>query len=259
MKIAANGLSFHYRIDGREGAPWILFSNSLATNLSMWDEQVAALGDAYRILRYDQRGHGLTDAPKGPYHFGMLVADAIALMDALSIARAHFVGLSMGGMTGLGLGQRHRARFDRLVICDCGPASSPQSAQQWAERIAVAEKDGMEALVDSTLARWFPAETIAANPPFIDKVRGMIRSTPVNGYVGCAEALSNFDFRPGLAGIAPPVQLMVGTKDAMVSGIKAIHAAIPGATLVELEGAGHLSNLDASGSFTRALRDFLKN
>ena len=181
----------------------------------------------------------------------------MALFDALSIARAHFVGLSMGGMTALGLAQRHRERVNKLVACDCGPASSPQSAAQWEERIALAKEKGMEALVDQTLGRWFPAELIAANPPFIDKVRAMIRTTPANGFIGCAGALSNFDFRAGLGAMNLAVLLIVGTKDAMVPGIKSINANIPGSKLVELEGAGHLSNLDASASFTRAVQDFL--
>jgi 3-oxoadipate enol-lactonase len=115
----------------------------------------------------------------------------------------------------------------------------------------------MEALVDQTMGRWFPAETIAANPPFIGKVRNMIRTTPVNGFTGCAAALSDFDFRAGLGAMKLPTLLIVGTRDATVSGIKAINAGIPGSKLVELEGAGHLSNLDAAAGFTRAVRDFL--
>src|ERR1700719_981653 len=110
MRISANGINFNTRIDGPEGAPWLILSNSLMTNLSMWDEQVTALKDRYRILRYDQRGHGGTDAPAGPYNFDLLAADVIALMDALAIKRAHFAGISMGGMTALLLAQRHPQR-----------------------------------------------------------------------------------------------------------------------------------------------------
>ena len=118
MKTRANGISFNYKIDGREDAPWLILSNSLATDLHMWDEQANQLKGSFRILRYDQRGHGLTEAPAGRYTFELLMADVVALMDALKIARAHWCGISMGGATGMGLAQRHADRFGRFVICD---------------------------------------------------------------------------------------------------------------------------------------------
>ena len=257
MQIKANDITFNYRIEGPEGAPWLVFSNSLATNLSMWDEQAAALNKSFRILRYDQRGHGGTEATDGRYNFDLLVADVIGLFDALSIKRAHFVGISMGGMTGLALASKHPDRVDRLLVCDCGPASSPASAQQWEERIAIAQKDGIEPLVDATARRWFPPEFIESNPAVFQEACDMIRKTPVKGFIGCAGALANYDLRPGLPGISAPTLLIVGTKDATVPGIKAINAAIPGSKLVELEGAGHLSNLEQPGNFTGALQQFL--
>src|SRR5262245_26090253 len=189
MKAQANGISINYQIDGPEGAPWLIFSNSLITNLSMWDDQAAALKNDFRVLRYDQRGHGGTDAPAGKYSFDMLTKDVIGLMDALSIRKAHFCGISMGGMTALFLGQRHADRFDKIIPCDCGPASTPQSAQQWKERIDLGAEKGMEALVDVTVNRWFPSEFVATKAPVLDKIRGMIRSTPYNGFAGCAYAL----------------------------------------------------------------------
>src|SRR5689334_15997665 len=201
MKIKANGINFNCAISGREGAPWVVFSNSLMTNLSMWDEQATALAGDFRVLRYDQRGHGGTDAPSGAYSFNTLTADVVALFDALGIKRAHFVGLSMGGMAAVALAENYPDRVDRIVPCDCGPASTPQSAQQWEERIALAKAHGMEALVEPTAGRWYPPEFAAANKPIVDKVRQMIRTTPLNGFAGCASALSNFDLRPGLSGI----------------------------------------------------------
>ena len=142
MKIKTNGITINYQIDGPEGAPWIVFSNSLATSMAMWDEQAAALKDSFRVLRYDQRGHGGTDAPAGRYPFDTLLADALGLLDALSVKKAHFAGLSMGGATALGLAERHSGRFDRIIVCDSPCQSTPQSSQQWEERIAVAQKDG---------------------------------------------------------------------------------------------------------------------
>src|ERR1700738_1251638 len=115
MRINANGINFNTQIDGPESAPWLVLSNSLLTNLSMWDDQGAALKSSFRILRYDQRGHGGTQAHEGRYSFDLLVADIIALLDMLGIRRAHFCGLSMGGMTALFLAQSHPQRFDRII------------------------------------------------------------------------------------------------------------------------------------------------
>jgi 3-oxoadipate enol-lactonase len=257
MKIKANGITFYCQIDGREGAPWVVFSNSLMTNLSMWDEQADALGDAFRVLRYDQRGHGGTEAPAGAYSFDMLAADVVALFDALDIKRAHFVGLSMGGMTAVALAEQHPNRVDRIVAADCGPASTPQSAQQWEERMNLGRAGGMEALVEPTATRWFPAEYVAANPARVDKVRAMIRTTPLNGFIGCALALSNFDLRPGLGAIRNPVHFLCGTKDPILPGTKALNAGIAGSKFTEIPGAGHISNIENPGLFTRTVKEFL--
>src|SRR5688572_8611537 len=133
MKVKANGISINYQIDGVEGAPWLVLSNSLATTHAMWDDQARAFAGSFRVLRYDQRGHGETEAPAGRYSFEQLIADAVALLDALSIKRAHFVGLSMGGATALGLTQLHPDRLDRVIACDSPCQSTPASAQQWEE------------------------------------------------------------------------------------------------------------------------------
>jgi len=258
MQINANGISINCKIDGREGAPWLIFSNSLMTNLTMWDDQAAALQSDYCVLRYDQRGHGGTQVPDGKYTFDMLTADVVALMDALTIKRAHFCGLSMGGMTALFLAQRHADRFDRIIACDCGPASTPASAQQWKERIDLGAEKGMEALVDVTVNRWFPPDFVATRAPALDKVRGMIRTTPYKGFAGCAQALSDYDLRPGLPGISRPTLCIVGTKDATLAGMEQIHATVPAARMVKLEGAGHISNLEQPQAFTKAVADFLK-
>jgi 3-oxoadipate enol-lactonase len=257
MRITANGINFNTQIDGPESAPWLVLSNSLMTNLSMWDDQVAELKPSFRILRYDQRGHGGTQATEGSYSFDLLVADVVALLDALSIKRAHFAGLSMGGVTALYLAQRHPQRFDRVIACDCAPASSPASAQQWKERIELAAKDGMAVLAEPTIARWFPPDFLATKSPVLDKVRHMIRNTPIAGFSGCAQALSDYDLRPLLPAIDRRTLLMVGTKDATLAGIRQIKEAVPGAALVELEGAGHISNLEQPAAFSRAIRDFL--
>jgi 3-oxoadipate enol-lactonase len=225
----------------------------------MWDEQARALEQAYRVLRYDQRGHGGTDAPAGRYSFATLLADAIALMDALGIRKAHFAGLSMGGATALGLAEAHPDRLDRVIVCDSPCQSTPASTQQWEERIAVAQKQGVEALVEPTLARWFPPETLAANPPHIDKVRRMIRATPVDGFIGCAAALADHDYASAVATVTRPVLFMAGEKDGVTPvAMRKLCAALPGSRYVELPGAGHISNMDQPRAFTEVLRDFLK-
>src|SRR2546429_7691828 len=127
MKVKANGININYQVDGPEGAPWVIFSNSLATNVHMWDEQARELGKSYRVLRYDQRGHGATDAPAGRYSFEQLIADAVALMDALGIKKANFAGLSMGGATALGFAQMHPDRLDKVIVCDSPCQSTPAS------------------------------------------------------------------------------------------------------------------------------------
>jgi 3-oxoadipate enol-lactonase len=259
MRTKANGISFNYEIEGPADGPWLVFSNSLATNFSMWDPQAADLSRAFRVLRYDQRGHGGTDAPAGRYTYATLVADALALFDALDIARPHFCGLSMGGATALGLAELYSDRVDRIVVCDSPAMSTPATAQQWEERIATAQNGGMEALVESTMARWFPPETHAANPPHLEKMRQMIRATPVKGFIGCAAALADHDYNTAVATVTRPVLFIAGSKDGVTpAAMKDMNARLRGSRYVELEGAGHISNLDRPVEFTKAVREFLQ-
>lgn len=258
MHVKANGINIHYRTDGPSDAPWLMFSNSLATDLSMWDEQTAHFGRRYRVLCYDQRGHGQSDAPEGRYSFDTLIADAVALMDALRIERTHFCGLSMGGSTAMGLVQCHPTRLDRVIVCDSPCASSPASAQQWEERIAIAKSQGMTVLADPTIARWFPAETISAKPPHLAKIRQMILATPVNGFIGCAAALADHDFRAAVRTVTRPVLFLVGEKDGTTpAAMRQLQSELPGSLYVELPGAGHISNLDRPDMFNRAVEAFL--
>jgi len=224
----------------------------------MWDAQAAALKSRYRVVRYDQRGHGETDAPGGRYPFDTLVADAVALLDALSIARTHFAGLSMGGATALGLAQQHPDRVDRVIVCDSPCMSTPASSQQWEERIAQARKQGMDAMVESTIARWFPPETVAKNPPHLDTLRHMIRTTPLNGYVGCCAALADHNYNAKVETVRCPVLFMVGEKDGVTpAAMKQMHQRLEGSRYVELAGAGHISNMDRPAEFLRAVEEFL--
>jgi 3-oxoadipate enol-lactonase len=202
------------------------------------------------------------DAPAGRYAFATLLDDALALMDALGIAKAIFAGLSMGGATALGLAERHPDRFERVIVADSPCQSTAQSSQQWEERIAVAQKQGIEALVEPTVARWFPPETVTKNPAHLDKVRGMIRATPVNGFIGCAAALAAHDYASAVASVKCPVLFIVGEKDgatpaAMAKLHEKLNEKLSGSRFVTLPGAGQISNMDRPAEFTGALRQFL--
>jgi 3-oxoadipate enol-lactonase len=257
MHIKANGITFNYQIDGAQDAPWLIFSNSLATNLSMWDEQTRALSGLFRILRYDQRGHGKTEEPEGRYPFAILLADAIALMDALEIRSAHFCGLSLGGATALGLAEQYPDRIDRVIICDSPCASTPTSAKQWEERIVMAKGGCMAAIAEPTLQRWFPPDVYAANPPGVVKVRGMVLSTPLNGFIGCCAALADHDFRSAVANVSRPVLFLVGEKDPPNAAMREMHKELNGSQFVEIAGAGHICNIERPEMFTNALEKFL--
>ena len=233
MQIKANGISFNCRIDGPEGAPWLILSNSLATNLAMWNEQAPELGRTFRVLRYDQRGHG-GSSEAGRYTFGLLLADAVGLMDALGIAKAHFAGLSMGGATALGLRRP-------IPSASTGSSSVTRHASRRRPRrsngrnaIAVAQKYGMEALVEPTMERWFPPEIRKANPPYLDEVREMIRATPVEGFIGCAAALADHDYATAASTVTRPVLFLVGEKDGVAPpAMRKLNAAVAGSRYVE--------------------------
>ena len=259
MHATANGISINYDISGPKGAPWLIFSNSLATDLSMWDDQAAQFAKTHRVLRYDQRGHGRTEAPAGRYSFETLMADVIGLMDALDVPRASFCGLSMGGATALGLAERHVPRFEKIIVCDSPCASTPASSQQWEERILAAREKGMAPLVEPTVNRWFPPETVQANRPFLARIRKMIAATPVNGFIGCAAALADHDFRSDAGHVTLPTLFLVGQKDgATPTAMRQLHETVRGSHFVELPGAGHISNMDVPKEFNDALEKLLK-
>lgn len=259
MNTEANGITFNCRIDGPEGAPWLMLSNSLATNHSMWDGQVAVLAEHYRVLRYDQRGHGASDAPAGDYDFDLLADDAAALMQAHGIEKCHFVGLSMGGMTAMGLGLNHPERLLSVAICNSRADTTPEFRDMFDARIALALAQGMAPLVETTIARWFTEELCEAAPDFLDDVREMVLATPPQGYAGCARAVQKVDYMSRLSAIDKPVLLIAGAQDMATpaDGMRAMQAAIAGAQYVELSPASHLSNLEQPQAFTAAVQDFL--
>lgn len=259
MRITANGISVQYTLNGPAGAPVVTFSHSLATDLAMWEPQAAALASKYRVLRYDTRGHGGTDAPPGAYTLEQLAEDARALLAALGVERTHFVGLSMGGMIGQVLALQHPEMLRSLVLCDTSSRIPPEAWPTWDERIRVAEARGMEPHVEPTVGRWFTPPFVAQHPEVVDKVRAMIRQTKPQGYVGCCHAIRALDLTEELHRIGIPTLVIVGEDDpgTPVAASRTIHERIKGSQLVILKSAAHLSNLEQAEAFNAALTEFL--
>ena len=257
MKAKVNGIETNYEIHGAEGAPWLTFSHSLACSLRMWEGQVAAFKDRFRILVYDTRGHGESEAPKGPYSLDMLAEDLRQLLDHLKIKRTHFVGLSMGGMIGQVLALTDPGLFDRVVLADTGHTQTPETRKQWEERIATAESKGMEPLVQPTIERWFTKDF--RDKPIVKKIADLIRSTPVPGYVGCCQAISKLNTTARLKEIKRPVLAIAGEQDAAAPGTRYIGENVPGAKLVMIPQAAHIANIEQAETFNRALREFLSS
>ena len=259
MKITANGISMHYTLDGRAGAPVVTLSHSLATTLAMWEPQLPALTARWRVLSYDTRGHGGTDAPKGAYSLDQLADDAQALLRALGIQRTHWVGLSMGGMIGQTLALKAPELFSSLVLCDTSSRVPPEAKPLWDERIHTAETKGMEPLVEGTLGRWFTAPFRDKKKDVVDKVATMIRTTPVAGYVGCCQAISALNLTDRLSGIKLPTVVIVGEDDpgTPVAASRVIADNIKGSRLEIIPAAAHLSNMEQPEKFNKALSGFL--
>ncbi|MGO4853031.1 3-oxoadipate enol-lactonase [Phaeovulum sp. W22_SRMD_FR3] len=247
----------HYRMDGvATKAPWLVFCNSLGTDLHMWDVQVAALSDHFRILRYDRRGHGGSSAPPPPYALADLGGDVIALLDALDIRQSHFCGLSIGGLTGQWLGIHAADRFDQLVLC--ATAARIGSAEGWAARITEVTENGLAALVPGTGARWFTPAFSAAQPETVRGILQQFEMTSVEGYVGCCAALAGADLRADIAQIANPVLTISGSDDPVCppADLAAIAATVCQGRAVSLPGR-HLVNIEAAGAFNATLLNAL--
>jgi 3-oxoadipate enol-lactonase len=259
VEITANGIAINYALEGPASAPMVTLSHSLATNLSMWDPQIPALASRYRVLRYDTRGHGGTDAPDEPYSLDQLAEDARALLQALGIARTHFIGLSMGGFIGQLLALTHPEVLQSLVLCDTTSRVPPEAKPMWDERIRVAQTQGMEPHVEPTIGRWFTAPFRERHPEVVAPVRAMIRATKATGYIGCCHAIAALDLTGRLSAVRTPTLIIVGEEDPAtpVAASRTIHERISGSELVILKSASHLSNIEQAHSFDQALLEFL--
>ena len=257
MKAKVNGIEVNYEIHGKADAPWLTFSHSLACSLRMWDAQLAAFKDRFHILLYDTRGHGNSEAPKGPYTLDMLAEDLRQLLAELKIKRTHYCGLSMGGMIGQVVALTDPGLFDHVVLADTGHTQSAETKKQWEERIRIAESRGMHPLVQPTIERWFTQPF--RSDPEVERIRKLIQNTPVPGYVGCCQAISNLNTTARLKDIGNPVLAITGEQDAAAPGTRYIGENVPGAKFVSIPQAAHIANIEQADAFNRALAEFLSS
>jgi 3-oxoadipate enol-lactonase len=257
-RIPINGLYLNVRTDGREQAPWIVFSNALGTNLSLWDGQVALLQSRFRILRYEQRGHGASDMPPAGTNLDDLAGDLVGLLEHFGIDTAILVGASMGAITVLRCAARVPARCRGIIACDGQWASSPGARQTWQERFAVAKRDGMRALAQATAARWTRPDFRVRQPRTFAHMEEMVARTPREGYIGCAASLQDFDFRRDYPGLSMPVLYLAGAQDGDVPEImREMAKATPHGVYAEIGHCGHLPNLEQPEAFNRIVAEFI--
>jgi 3-oxoadipate enol-lactonase len=254
--IEIGNSQLYYQLQGKENNPVLVLSNSLGTDLGMWVPQMPALLEHFRVLRYDARGHGQSGVPPGPYRISQFGEDVIALMDRLGIRRAHFCGLSMGGMIGMWLAVNHPARLDRLVLCNTAARIGPP--ELWDARIDKVNSEGIASIVPAVIDRWFTADFQRFARKQVDMVRSMLLRTPGAGYTASCAAVRDMDQRDGISAITAPTLVIAGTQDKATppEDGKLVADRIAGARFVELNAA-HLSNWEVAQSFTTNVVEFL--
>jgi 3-oxoadipate enol-lactonase len=243
----------HHRLDGPEGAPVMMLSNSLGTALDMWDEPLPALARHFRVLRYDQRGHGRSPAPPGPYTIAELAGDALELLDGLGLERVSFCGASLGGMTGMWLAINAPERVERLALC-CTSAHLPPR-ENWTDRAATVRAQGMEAVAEAQLERWFTPALAHFRPELVERTRRTLLATAPEGYAGCCEAIGSHDLRAELGSIRAPTLVLAAADDPATppEHSRLIAEAVDGARFVMLKGARHLAAVERTEEFVPAL------
>jgi 3-oxoadipate enol-lactonase len=243
----------HHRLDGTADTPVVVLSNSLGSTLDMWEPQVSALSERFRVLRYDHRGHGRSSVPPGPYSIADHGRDVIELIDSLGLERVSVCGLSMGGMTGMWLAAEAPERVDRLVLA-CTSAHMPPP-ELWNERAATARGGGMEALADGAMERWFTPAFRAEHPESVARIRAQVAETPPEGYAASCEAIRDWDFRERLASIRTPTLVIAASEDPSTPPAygEAIAEGIPGAGFALIPDSAHLANVERPEAFTGAV------
>lgn len=250
----------HNVVEGPRDGEVVVLSGSIGSNLTMWDAQVPALVDAgYRVVRYDHRGHGRTPVPEGETTLADLGGDVVELLDELGVDRAHFVGLSLGGMTGMWLGIHAPERLRSLVLCCTSPKmGTPES---WAERARTAREQGMTAIADASIERWFTADWLAAHPQQRREYHHMTAATPAAGYAACCHAIGGMDVLDGLPKITVPTLVIAGADDPATPPEghgRVIADAVPGARLEVVDGAAHLGNVEQPERFSELITAHLR-
>jgi 3-oxoadipate enol-lactonase len=255
-KMTINDQVFNVLVEGADDAPALILSNSLGTNLHMWDRQIPALIERFKVVRYDSRGHGDSTVAEGPYSIAQLGADALAIMDALGIARAHWLGLSKGGMVGQWLLTNAPDRIDRAILANTAAHMPP--ADMWNDRIRTVRELGIESISPGVLDRWFTPNFQSREPAVVKEIEAMLLSTSAEGYAAGCAAIRDLDMREALRGVDKPVLVIVGNHDPATPPErgKLIADTIAGARLVSLDAA-HLSNIEATEAFNQAIVDFL--
>ncbi|HLH45692.1 MAG TPA: 3-oxoadipate enol-lactonase [Acidimicrobiales bacterium] len=243
-----------HRIDGPDGAPAVVLSNSLGTTWRMWDPQLPTLTQRFRVVRYEHRGHGGTAPPApGPYRIADLGGDVIELLDHLGVERASICGLSLGGMVALWLAAHHPQRVERLVLaCTAAELGPPEG---WTERAATVRADSPAAMAPALLWRWFTPGFVGRRPDVAELVTEMLGSAAAEGYAGCCEAIGAMDQRPDLGSVVAPTLVIAGAQDPVTPPARCLElqAGVPGAALVVLPGAAHLANIEQAAAFDEAL------
>ena len=261
-RAGLNGIEIAYRVDGDRSPtrPWLVFAHALGHDHSMWDAQAEAFGRACNILRYDLRGHGASEAPRGDYTLEQMAEDLRALLDHLSVRRCHFVGLSLGAMVGQLAAIRTPLRFVSLTLAGAACRSSPQMQPVWAGPIAAVRSPlGMDAIIDATISGWFTAAFFAGRPADLTRAVQVLRRTPMHGYIGAIAAMSRADLTARLAAVGCPVLVIAGDDDRVIplAYAEQVLLHVPQARLRRIPGAAHLSNVEQPADFNAALREFL--
>ncbi|HET9018698.1 MAG TPA: 3-oxoadipate enol-lactonase [Acetobacteraceae bacterium] len=255
MFLRIHDATVHVALDGLEGAPPVLLLHSLGTEGRVWQPQAAALAGRYRVIRPDLRGHGLSGVTAGPGSMARFAADAVAVLDALGIARAHVGGLSIGGMVAQALAAQAPDRVASLMLCDTAMMIPPASL--WRERAATVRAQGMPAIAEGVVARWVTPAALGAAET--EGLRTMLLRTPPEGYAAAAEAIAAADLSASTAQLRLPALVLVGAEDVATppAAAAALAAAIPGAALIEIKGAAHIPTYERAEAVTDAMRRFL--
>jgi 3-oxoadipate enol-lactonase len=239
-----------HTLDGPEGAPTVVLSNSLGSTPAMWDPQLPALLERLRVVRYDHRGHGASPVPAGPYELDDLGADVLALLDRLGLERVHWCGLSLGGMVGMWMAIHAPERIDRLVLCCTSAKLGPP--EMWADRAATVREHGVDAVADAGIERWLSPAFLEREPEIAARIRAMLASTPAEGYAACCGVIERMDQTVRLGEIRAPTLVIAADDDPATPPEhgELIAAAVPGARLEIVPNARHLATIEQPQAMT---------